>query len=192
VIARRHDDAFWNRLKQQVTGDPGTCTRLGIVIHLISRVMGRFAPEALTCWTVDCLPAAARLWVDLYGRRTVLASFPGNKLYLLLQKELEAAGVPAKRSLRQALLPVVCRRQLPMLLLAKPSWRASSVIRGNFTTSFSGFAFTFLRGFVIFASGFFGGSTGMGFSTCVTKTDQRPALQRSGTLMIPRLWSSAR
>src|SRR5580704_2134147 len=36
VIARRHDNAFWNSLKQQVAGEPGTCTRLGIVIHLIS------------------------------------------------------------------------------------------------------------------------------------------------------------
>ena len=109
VIARRHDDAFWNRLKQQVAEDPGTCTRLGIVIYLISRVTGRFAPEALTCWTVDRLPVAASLWVDRYGRRTVLASFPGSKLYLLLQKELETAGVAAKRSLYQALLP----RRLP-------------------------------------------------------------------------------
>jgi hypothetical protein len=32
-------------------------------------------------------------------------SFPGSKLYLLLQKELSAAGMPAKRPLRQALLP---------------------------------------------------------------------------------------
>jgi len=109
VIARRHDDAFWDRLTQQVANEPGTCARLGIAIHLISGVMGPFAPEALTCWTVDRLPAAASLWVDMYGRRTVLASFPGSKLYLLLQKELEAAGVPAKRSSYQALFP----RRLP-------------------------------------------------------------------------------
>jgi hypothetical protein len=109
VIARRHDDAFWNTLRQQVADEPGTCTQLGIVIHLISCVTGRFAPEALTCWTVDRLPTAASLWVDMYGRRTILASFPGSKLYLLLQKELEASGVPAKRSAYRALLP----RRLP-------------------------------------------------------------------------------
>jgi len=109
VIARRHDDAFWNRLKQQVAGEPGTCVRLGIAIHLISHLMGRFAPEVLTSWTVDRLPAGASLWVEMYGRRTVLASFPGSKLYLLLEKELESAGTPAKRPLRHALLP----RRLP-------------------------------------------------------------------------------
>jgi hypothetical protein len=67
--------------------------------------MGEFAPEALTCWTVDLLPPAARLWVELYGRRAAFCNFPGSKLYLLLQRELEGAGVPATRSLRSTLLP---------------------------------------------------------------------------------------
>jgi hypothetical protein len=83
--------------------------RLGTVTLLISRVMGRFAPAAFTHWTVDQLPSAASLWVDMYARRTALASSPGSKLYLLLQEELEAAGLPAKRSLRNSLLP----RRLP-------------------------------------------------------------------------------
>jgi hypothetical protein len=109
VIARRDDKAFWISLKEQVGDEPGMCARLGIAIHLTSCVTGRFAPEALTCWTVDRLPAAARLWVDVYGPRILLASYPGSKLYLLLQKELEPTGVPAKRSLYKALLP----RRLP-------------------------------------------------------------------------------
>jgi hypothetical protein len=48
----------------------------------------------------------ARRWVQLYGERVVYATFPGSKLYLLLQKELAASGIPAKRSLRRALLPL--------------------------------------------------------------------------------------
>jgi hypothetical protein len=71
--------------------------------------MGQFAPGALTRWSVDRLPPGVGRWIDLYGRRTVLMSFPGSKLYLLLQEEMEAAGLPAKRPLRQALLP----RRLP-------------------------------------------------------------------------------
>ncbi len=54
--------------------------------------MGEFAPEALTYWTVDRMPVAARLWVKLYGHHVVFAGFPGSKLYLLLQKELQEAG----------------------------------------------------------------------------------------------------
>jgi hypothetical protein len=109
VVARFDDDGFWAQLQQCVSNVPETSLRLGVVILLISRTMGRFAPHALSCWTVDHLPAKARLWVDLYGRRTALASFPGSKLYLLLENELESKGLVAKRSLRQALLP----RRLP-------------------------------------------------------------------------------
>jgi hypothetical protein len=68
--------------------------------------MGNFAPWSFANWTIDRMPASARLWVQLYGERTVLASFPGSKLYLLLQKELASSGVPSRRSLRQALLPL--------------------------------------------------------------------------------------
>jgi hypothetical protein len=109
VVARFEDDAFWAQLQQRVSNDTEPSLRLGVVIHLISRAMGRFAPPALSCWTVDHLPAKARLWVDLYGRRSALASFPGSKLYLLLENELESEGLVAKRSLRQGLLP----RRLP-------------------------------------------------------------------------------
>ena len=105
VIARYGDHAFWNKLKQQVAGDSATCVRLGMVTLLISRVMGRFAPEALTSWTVDHLPATASLWVNIYGFRTALASFPGSKLYLLLQEEMKPMGLAVKRSRMKALLP---------------------------------------------------------------------------------------
>jgi hypothetical protein len=109
VIARRDDNAFWAELQELTSGEPAIGIRLGVVIHLITRVMGEFAPPALTRWTVDPLPASARLWVEIYGRRTVLATFPGSKLYLLLEAELEAEGLPAKRSRWQALVP----RKLP-------------------------------------------------------------------------------
>ena len=99
---------------------------LGFVTALITHVMGGFAPQALTCWTVDRLPPAARLWIDLYGDATVLASFPGSKLHLLLQKEMKAAGVPAKRSLRQALLP---SRWPPAIELGTPDERLAVRIR---------------------------------------------------------------
>lgn len=105
IVARRHDGVFWSRLRERVADDPVTCVRLGMVILLISRVMGRFAPEELTRWTVGRLPSTATLWVERYGLRTALASFPGSKLYLLLQEEMRPMGLAAKRSRTQALLP---------------------------------------------------------------------------------------
>ncbi|AXC11262.1 hypothetical protein ACPOL_1926 [Acidisarcina polymorpha] len=106
VIARRYDHAFWNELRSLAEQNRLAPIALGVITLLITRVMGEFAPEALTSWTVDRLPAAARLWVDLYGRHSVLASFPGSKLYLFLHRELQLFGAPAQRSLRRVLLPL--------------------------------------------------------------------------------------
>lgn len=113
VLARYSDAAFWSELRQIAQHNPRVPFALGVITLLITRVMGAFAPDELTNWTVDKLAPRARLWVELYGRRAVLASFPGNKLYLLLQRELASSGFPAKRSLRQALLPL----SLPPLIV---------------------------------------------------------------------------
>ena len=105
ILFHRNDRAFWETHEQLASENPRSALRLGTVTLLIAQVMGDFAPEALTCWTVDPLPASVGLWIQLYGHRAVLGSFPGSKLYLLLQRELETQGVPAKRPLRQSLIP---------------------------------------------------------------------------------------
>jgi hypothetical protein len=112
VVARHDEAAFWHELQCQYSDQPQVWLRLGVVLLLITRVMGGFAPEELTCWTIDRLPTAARLWIDQYGPRIALAAFPGTKLYLLLENELEAAGLPRRHSLRHALLP----RRLPQTI----------------------------------------------------------------------------
>jgi hypothetical protein len=123
VIARRDDETFWSKLRARADESPKAPIALGVITLLITQVMGGFAPASFTDWTVDRLPAYARLWVQLYGTRVVLASFPGNKLYLLLQKELAASGIPAKRSVRQALLPL----SLPPLIAHAKANEASSM-----------------------------------------------------------------
>jgi hypothetical protein len=117
VLLRRNDNRFWDELRSIAEENPRAVLGLGVVTQLITRVTGEFAPEALTTWTVNRLPASAQLWINMYGRRVVFDKFPGSKLYLLLQNELESAGVPSKRSLRQSLLP----RRLPPAII-----RASS------------------------------------------------------------------
>jgi hypothetical protein len=109
VLLRRNDESFWAELQARAEESPRACLGLGVVTLLITRVMGDFAPAALTRWTVKRLPMAPRLWVKLYGCRVALGSFPGSKLYLLLQRELESSGIQSKRSVRQSLLP----RRLP-------------------------------------------------------------------------------
>jgi len=118
VLNRSDDNAFWNEVQRTAEGNLRACLALGVVTLLITRVIGDFAPEALTDWTFRRLPPAARLWVEIYGHRRVVDRFPGSKLYLLLPKELESAGVPAKRSLRQSLLP---SRLPPAVIRALPN-----------------------------------------------------------------------
>jgi Uncharacterised nucleotidyltransferase len=117
VLHRRDDNAFWDELRSEAEGNPRACLGLGIAVLLTTHIMGDFAPKVLTNWTVARLPESARLWVKIYGRRTVFGNFPGSKLYLLLQKELESSGISPKRSLQQSLLP----RRLP-----PPAIRASA------------------------------------------------------------------
>jgi hypothetical protein len=105
VLARYHDKDFWQELRKLAEGNLAITVGLGVITLLISHTMGDFAPEELTCWTIDSLPVRIRLWVKRYGYHSVFASHPGGKLYLVLQRELERAGLTAKRSLNSALLP---------------------------------------------------------------------------------------
>ena len=113
VIARHDDEAFWSELRRRSGNSPRAAIQLGVITLLITHVMGGFAPASFTSWTVDRLPARVRFWVQLYAQRIVFASFPGSKLYLLLQKELAISDVPARRSPRRALLPL----NLPPLIV---------------------------------------------------------------------------
>jgi len=105
VMARYDDRVFWQELRWLAEGNLRAQVGLGVIVLLISNTMGDFAPEELTCWTADALPVRIRLWVERYGRQSVFVSHPGSKLYLVLQQELERAGLTAKRSLKGALLP---------------------------------------------------------------------------------------
>jgi hypothetical protein len=116
VLARRHDDLFWKEVQAAAEENPKASLALGVITMLTTQVMGDFAPETLTNWTVHHVPARVRSWVKLYGCKSVLSSFPGSKLYLLLQRELEREGMPSKRSLRQSLLP----RSLPPAIAHTP------------------------------------------------------------------------
>lgn len=105
VLSRRGDDVFWKEVRSRAEENSHAVVGLGIVTLLITSLMGAFAPEAFTSWTVGRVPTSARLWVDLYGARVAFGDAPGSKLYLLLQRELESTGVRQKSLLWRALLP---------------------------------------------------------------------------------------
>jgi hypothetical protein len=112
VLARHADQRFWADVRCKAEPDLRTRLGLGLVVYLAAHTMGEFAPKALTDWTVDELSDRVRLWVERYGLKAALSGSSGSKVYLLLQRELNAAGVPARRPVRQALLPL----KLPPLI----------------------------------------------------------------------------
>ncbi|MGB6975384.1 MAG: nucleotidyltransferase family protein [Terracidiphilus sp.] len=114
VRFRRGDDAFWKALHREAHGNPQASLGLGVVTLLITQVMGEFASEALTHWTVDRLPRPARFWVATYGRQIVLGSFPGSKLYRLLKRELEAGGSLEEPAIRRS--PTLSSPPAPVML----------------------------------------------------------------------------
>ena len=106
VLAHYDDPAFWEAVESRGKQPPQDAIFIGIATLLASKVFGEFAPRALNRWTVDRLPAALRLWVELYGCHVILADFPGTKLYLLLQKELGAQQPQQAATIRKQYLPL--------------------------------------------------------------------------------------
>jgi hypothetical protein len=118
VLFRRDDNNFWSRLYHSACENRRVSLGLGVATLLITQVMGEFAPEEFTSWTVRNLPASAHLWCQRHGHRAVLGSFPGSKLYLLLQRELQDEGIPVKRPIQKSLLP---SRLPPPIIRAFPN-----------------------------------------------------------------------
>lgn len=106
VLARFDDADFWSALQSVGEVNEKYSLGLGIVIHLLTCVMGDFAPTNLTQWTADRLPFTVRVWIEMYGSRAVFGSFPGSKLFLLLRKELGAPSNAEGRPVWQFLLPL--------------------------------------------------------------------------------------
>ena len=62
VLYRRDDIDFWDRLHHSACENRRVSVGLGVATLLITQVMGEFAPDALTNWTVRRLPASVHLW----------------------------------------------------------------------------------------------------------------------------------
>jgi hypothetical protein len=106
VSARNHDQSFWNEVRAQAGNNRHTSIAIGLTTLLSSRIFGWDAPPDLEEWTSHRLPAGVRLWADQYGRQSILADFPGTKLYLLLEEELRGNDRAWKETRLTTLLPL--------------------------------------------------------------------------------------
>lgn len=102
---RYHDPSFWDEVREHAWTQRHAAIAIGLATLLSSRIFGGEVPPQLDEWT-DRLPASVLLWADQYGRESLLADFPGTKLYLLLQEQLRAGEGSWKQTKRRSLLPV--------------------------------------------------------------------------------------
>ncbi len=112
VLAQRDDISFWEKLYLYSREDRRACVGIGMAVYLASSLWGKFAPQALTFWTVEQLPPAVRLWLDLYGRAAALQVPPGNKRHLWLREELAGISSLAGVSRKPLLLSLNLPREL--------------------------------------------------------------------------------
>ena len=111
VLARCSDSGFWPELRILARETPHAATALALSTLLATELFGPFAPPELESWTVACLPLRLRLWAAQYGRRILLADFPGTKLYLLLEGELHRS---LDRTTNREVFVARLRRLLPL------------------------------------------------------------------------------
>lgn len=106
VCSRRNDVAFWREVESLAANEPGACVAIGAATLLTSLTLGPFAPRELACWSMDRLPPAICLWIQLYGRDLLLSDAPGSKLYLLLRKELNPESTDEDVARRRLVFPL--------------------------------------------------------------------------------------
>jgi hypothetical protein len=128
VSTRHHDQSFWNAVRAQAGTHRQTAIAIGLTTLLSSRIFGWDAPPQLEEWTSHRLPAGVRLWADQYGRQSILADFPGTKLYLLLEEELRGNDQSWKQTRRTTLLPL---HRAPRILSTNAQDNVWKRIRGE-------------------------------------------------------------
>ena len=102
VAARRGDERFWGEVEERARETEAAAWALGVVTLLDELMLGKCAPESFARWTVNRLSGPVRLWVERYAWRAALTSIPGNKLYLLLARQLEEEGYETRWPVRGA------------------------------------------------------------------------------------------
>jgi hypothetical protein len=104
LFTRRNDSAFWTNVRENAQQTSGAAVAVGVAVSLADKAFGKLECYDLRNWSVDELPAPVILWIEHYGDKTLLADFPGSKLYLLLERELDDSR-ETSLTIRQRLFP---------------------------------------------------------------------------------------
>ncbi len=111
VAKRRDDICFWNAVQLRATQTRESAMAVGVATRMADRAFGVVARSALASSRDEMVPPAVEAWIDRYCNEVLFATFPGSKLYLLLEEavggEQTAAMVREKLFPKQAPAPIV-------------------------------------------------------------------------------------
>jgi hypothetical protein len=105
VAFHRDNNVLWQEVGKIGAADSEVRIALGATTLLASRMFGLATVPSVLAWSVESLPATVRLWIERYGVKALMASFPGTKLYLLLQHVLDGHKASTLRTTCRKLLP---------------------------------------------------------------------------------------
>ena len=97
MLARRHDEAFWQTVDNRIAEQLPARVSLGVVTLLIQEIFGDVPPDYLARLIQTDVSQAIRLWVARYGRKVLSADKQGTKHYLLLISLLPGYTMAARR-----------------------------------------------------------------------------------------------
>ena len=134
LLTRYNDEDFWREVEDCAQTQRDASNAIGLATLLSSRIFGASAPSRLDRWTLERLPASVRRWADYYGRKAMLANFPGTKLYLFLEEELVYGESAWKIKRRSSLLPL---HRVPTIVYPGPNdnfvkWLRRQVYQARF------------------------------------------------------------
>ena len=103
--ARYEDREFWSDVVERVATNGSDSIAVGAVCLLAAQVFGAKIPGTLEASLSSWVPVGVAMWLDRYGRQSLLANFPGTKLHLLLSEQLNAGNTNWLQKKRRMLMP---------------------------------------------------------------------------------------
>ena len=105
IKVRYEDREFWTEVAGRAATNRGDSIAVGAVCLLATQVFCTRIPDTLEASLITCVPVGVAMWLDRYGRKALLADFPGTKLHLLLSEQLNAGNTNWKQKKRRMLMP---------------------------------------------------------------------------------------